>query len=60
MTPVVQFLIGILWLHEQMSAARWIGFVLIWLALALLSFGGLLQARRVSVDRRTAATVSAQ
>ena len=59
MTPVVQFLIGILWLHEQMSAARWVGFVLIWLALALLSFGGLLQARRVSIDRRTTATVSA-
>ncbi len=48
LTPTVQFLIGVLWLHEQMSAARWIGFGLIWMALALLSLGGLLQARSVA------------
>ncbi len=58
MTPVVQFLIGVIWLHEQMSAARWIGFVLIWMALALLSFGGLLQARSAAVNRRAAVHAS--
>lgn len=58
MTPVVQFLIGVIWLHEQMSAARWIGFVLIWMALALLSFGGLLQARSAAVNRRAAVPAS--
>ncbi len=56
LTPVVQFLIGVLWLHEQMSLARWIGFALIWMALALLSLGGLLQARKVVTDRRTVHT----
>ena len=55
MTPVVQFLIGVIWLHEEMSGARWVGFVFVWVALALLSLGGLLQARRSVVSKRAAA-----
>jgi chloramphenicol-sensitive protein RarD len=55
LTPVVQFLIGVIWLHEQMSGARWAGFVLVWTALALLSLGGLLQARRSVMDKRAMA-----
>lgn len=58
MTPAVQFMIGVIWLHEQMSAARWVGFVLIWIALALLSFGGLMQARTAAVNRRPAVHAS--
>ncbi|MET3804730.1 chloramphenicol-sensitive protein RarD [Nakamurella sp. UYEF19] len=46
LTPVVQFLIGVVLLHEQMSGARWIGFVLVWAALLLLSVGGIREARR--------------
>jgi chloramphenicol-sensitive protein RarD len=48
LTPVVQFLIGVLWQHEHMIAARWIGFVLVWIALILLSAHGLRQARRAA------------
>lgn len=46
LTPVVQFLIGVILLDEQMSGARWSGFVLVWAALLLLSAGGIREARR--------------
>ena len=46
LTPVVQFLIGVLWQHEHMIPARWVGFVLVWTALILLSVEGLRRARR--------------
>ena len=36
-TPTVQFLLGILFFHEPMPAMRWVGFGLIWLALALFT-----------------------
>ncbi|QUQ71093.1 EamA family transporter RarD [Kutzneria sp. CA-103260] len=36
LAPVFQFLVGILIDHEQMNATRWIGFGLVWLALAVL------------------------
>ncbi|GAA3436111.1 EamA family transporter RarD [Kutzneria kofuensis] len=36
LAPVFQFLVGILVDHEQMNATRWIGFGLVWLALAVL------------------------
>jgi chloramphenicol-sensitive protein RarD len=37
LTPTVQFLLGILFFHEPMPAMRWVGFSLIWLALALFT-----------------------
>jgi chloramphenicol-sensitive protein RarD len=46
LTPVVQFLIGVLWQHEHMIPARWVGFVLVWIALILLSVEGLRRSRR--------------
>ena len=45
LTPVVQFLIGVLVQHEHMIRARWVGFVLVWIALVLLSVEGLRRAR---------------
>jgi chloramphenicol-sensitive protein RarD len=36
-TPVLQFLIGLLIQHEDMPASRWIGFVLVWAALVILT-----------------------
>ena len=36
LAPVFQFLVGILIDHEQMNATRWIGFGLVWVALAVL------------------------
>jgi chloramphenicol-sensitive protein RarD len=46
LTPVVQFLLGVLWFGESMPPSRWIGFVLVWTALAVLSFDALRHARR--------------
>jgi chloramphenicol-sensitive protein RarD len=37
LTPIIQFSLGILYFHEQMPAARWVGFALVWLGLAVLS-----------------------
>jgi chloramphenicol-sensitive protein RarD len=37
LTPVLQFIIGVVFLGEAMSTTRWIGFVLVWVALIVLS-----------------------
>lgn len=41
LAPVLQFLIGLLVQHEEMPASRWIGFLLVWAALIVLSADGL-------------------
>ncbi|GAA0333579.1 EamA family transporter RarD [Actinoallomurus spadix] len=51
LAPVIQFLIGLLVQHEAMPASRWVGFLLVWAALALLTADGLRAAR----SRRRAA-----
>jgi len=45
LTPTLQFLIAVLLFHEEMPAARWWGFVLVWLALVVLSADGLRAGR---------------
>lgn len=45
-TPTAQFLLGVLYFHEQISTGRWFGFALVWLALILLTVGALIRARR--------------
>lgn len=37
LAPILQFLIGVLVLHEDMPAARWVGFGLVWVALIVLT-----------------------
>jgi len=37
LTPLLQFAIGAALLHEEITAVRWVGFALVWFALALLS-----------------------
>jgi chloramphenicol-sensitive protein RarD len=37
LAPILQFLLGVFWLHEDMPPARWIGFALVWLALLVLT-----------------------
>jgi chloramphenicol-sensitive protein RarD len=37
-TPVLQLLCGVLLLDEHMSGTRWMGFGIVWIALAVLSF----------------------
>ena len=33
LAPILQFALGVLWFHEDMPAGRWVGFVLVWIAL---------------------------
>ncbi len=46
LTPTLQFLIGVLLYHEPMTSQRWIGFVLVWSALALFTAESLSRRRR--------------
>jgi chloramphenicol-sensitive protein RarD len=45
-TPVLQFVIGVAVLHELMPASRWIGFGMLWVALAVLAVDLVVAARR--------------
>jgi chloramphenicol-sensitive protein RarD len=46
LAPVFQFSLGVLYFHEAMPPERWIGFSLVWAALALLTWEALHTARR--------------
>jgi chloramphenicol-sensitive protein RarD len=46
LTPTLQFLLGILYFHEDMPAVRWIGFVLVWAALGIFTADSLRHRRR--------------
>ena len=45
-TPTAQFLLGVVYFHEQMSTGRWVGFAIVWLALIVLTIGTVISARR--------------
>ncbi|MGA4840240.1 EamA family transporter RarD [Streptomyces sp. G45] len=49
LAPVFQFLLGVLYFHEEMPPERWAGFGLVWLALILLTFEAFRAARRNGV-----------
>jgi chloramphenicol-sensitive protein RarD len=55
LTPVLQFLIGVLVEHEQMQPTRWVGFVLIWVALMIFAVDAV---RRARTARSEAAAVA--
>ncbi|MBA0046922.1 EamA family transporter RarD [Mycobacterium sp. NPDC050853] len=46
LTPTLQMLWGVLVKHEAMPSERWVGFVLIWVALAIFTVDTVLRARR--------------
>jgi chloramphenicol-sensitive protein RarD len=46
LAPVLQLIVGVVALHEPMSIERWIGFGIVWLALALLTIDVFLNAGR--------------
>ena len=52
LTPALQFLVGLLVFGEHMPAARWVGFILIWVALVLLTTDGIHQSRKAPRVRR--------
>ena len=51
-TPTIQFSIGVWLRHEDMPTARWIGFIVIWFALAALAIDLVRSSR--AVDNRVA------
>ena len=46
LAPIFQFGLGVLYFHEDMSTGRWIGFALVWVALAIFTFESIRQRRR--------------
>lgn len=46
LTPLFQFALGVLVLHEQMTTMRWVGFALVWAALALFTVEAMRHHRR--------------
>jgi chloramphenicol-sensitive protein RarD len=52
LTPILQFLLGLLVFNEAMTPSRWVGFVLIWIALALFTAIAVQQERRGRQSRR--------
>ena len=61
LTPSMQLILGVAVFHEPMAPAQWLGFAIVWTALAIFSYDALRNARR---ERRTraddlAATVDA-
>ena len=46
LTPILQFLLGVLYFHEDMPAGRWAGFVLVWGALAIFTVDSVRHQRR--------------
>ncbi|MFQ6311848.1 EamA family transporter RarD [Lysobacter capsici] len=52
--PTLQFLIGVLILREPFNAERAIGFVIIWIGLAVFASEGLLRSRRMAAAAQTA------
>ena len=60
-TPTIQFLLGVVVFREQMTDGRWIGFLLVWLALVLFSVESLSHHRRQrrAVRRSAAAPIAA-
>jgi chloramphenicol-sensitive protein RarD len=45
LAPIMQLLVGVLVQHEPMSAARWVGFGIVWLALVILTADSFVAAR---------------
>ncbi|WP_134740126.1 EamA family transporter RarD [Nocardioides sp. 503] len=46
LAPVLQFGLGVFWFHEDMPAGRWVGFVLVWVALTVFTVDALRHRRR--------------
>ena len=46
LAPILQFALGVLYFHEDMSTGRWIGFALVWVALAIFTVESIRHRRR--------------
>lgn len=59
LTPVLQFLIGVLIYQEAMPPGRWAGFALVWVALVLLTVDGFRSGLRTRTARIAARAADA-
>jgi chloramphenicol-sensitive protein RarD len=57
LTPTLQFLLGVVYFHEDMPAGRWVGFGLVWVALVILTVESL-RHRHTSGRLSAAATTT--
>ncbi|TDC10866.1 EamA family transporter RarD [Nonomuraea longispora] len=53
--PILQFACGVLIVREVMPPSRWIGFAIVWVALAVFTYDSLRTARAAARVRRSAA-----
>lgn len=56
-TPIMQFILGVLVFHERMSTMRWAGFGLVWLALTIFTWDSMAKRRRALRLEPVAASV---
>ena len=52
LTPVLQLMTGVLLLGETVPASRWVGFAMVWVALAVLTWDMVTHVRRSRRARR--------
>jgi chloramphenicol-sensitive protein RarD len=57
LAPILQFVLGVVYFHEEMSPGRWIGFVLVWAALAIFTVESLRHRRQLLRLSATAVAV---
>ncbi|MFF4624970.1 EamA family transporter RarD [Nonomuraea jabiensis] len=55
--PILQFACGVLIAKETMPSSRWIGFSIVWLALAIFTYDGFRTARAAKRVRKSAGTL---
>jgi chloramphenicol-sensitive protein RarD len=46
LAPILQFALGVVYFHEDMPTGRWLGFALVWVALAIFTVDSLRHRRR--------------
>jgi chloramphenicol-sensitive protein RarD len=51
-TPIVIFTFGVTIFHDSMSTSRWIGFLIVWVALLVFSVDAIRHAKKAGDDRR--------
>jgi len=46
LAPILQFALGVFYRHEEMSTGRWLGFAIVWVALAVFTYEAIAHRRR--------------
>ncbi|WP_198289872.1 EamA family transporter RarD [Nocardioides sp. Iso805N] len=60
LAPILQFGLGVLHFHEDMSTGRWIGFAIVWVSLAVFTYDSLRARRPVVAPSRSAYTANSE